>query len=371
MRRRLRVAGLVGAALALGGLLVAASGVVPVKASSGHFAVTQAFLRFSMKRSIATHAFTIDVPGDLADPDLVLKGACHYETGCRPCHGEPGKPTPPIARRMLPRPPDLAQRVRESSPRKLFYVVKHGMKFTGMPAWPSPKRDDEAWAMVAFLLAYPDLDAPAYLELVQREGAAIPADAGLASGGGASSPRACARCHGPDGLGRGDIPRIAGQRAEYLRAALEAYASGRRNSGIMEPVAAELPAGAIAELASFYASLREDAPAAREVTNAEAVERGRVIAREGILEQRVPACVECHGPGARRGKPRFPTLAGQDADYLRLQLALFAEQRRGGASHEHLMRTVASRLTSAQARDVSLYFASLPWDAGQAPAPGP
>jgi cytochrome c553 len=93
--------------------------------------------------------------------------------------------------------------------------------------------------------------------------------------------------------------------------------------------------------------------------NTEAIARGKAIALEGVPRQRVPACVECHGPGAKRGKPAYPTLAGQSAGYLQLQLALFKREQRGGSAYEHLMRPIASRLTEEQMRDVTLYFESL------------
>lgn len=366
MKRWLSRMVLVGALLAVGGFLVAASGVIPIKASSGHWAVTEWFLRFSMKRSLATHSLGIEVPNNLTDPNLVVKGAGHYEIGCRSCHGEPGLPQPRIASRMLPMPPALAPRIRESNPKKLFYVVKHGMKFTGMPAWPSPHRDDEVWAMVAFLLKYPELGPDEYRKLVQREPKTyVPMSLEPSTHPPAAVVESCARCHGGDGLGRGSgaFARLAGQHPEYLRNALEAYASGRRHSGIMGPVATPLTADRIREVAGYYSSLRGPAPSLTD-TNAPAVAtadiaRGETIALHGIPKQRVPACVECHGPGAHRGKPEYPSLAGQSAGYLQLQLTLFNENRRGGSAYAHLMKPVASRLTPEQMGDVTRYFESL------------
>ncbi|HEY0947505.1 MAG TPA: c-type cytochrome [Opitutaceae bacterium] len=367
MKRRAMRGVMVVAALAAAGLIVAASGVVPIKASKGHWPITEWFLRFSMKRSIATHSLAVTVPDNLADPALVLKGASHYDLGCRACHGEPGMPRPRIASGMLPPPPDLVKRIQKSNPKKLFHVVKHGLKFTGMPAWPSPQRDDEVWAMVAFLLQYPELDAARYRALVQREPEAVVPLETAAPGERvpAAVAQSCVRCHGTDGLGRGSsaFPRIAGQRAGYLRHALEAYAAGRRHSGIMEPVAAAIPRESLDEVVRYYAGVRPRAPAGKREAPADdeaALARGRQIAQEGISRQRVPACVECHGPGARKGRAEYPSLAGQSAEYLQLQLSLFKDNRRGGSAFAHLMKPVASRLTPGQMRDVTLYFASLP-----------
>ncbi len=369
MKRWLIRIALLGGGLALGGFIVAASGIVPIKASSGHWRITEWFLRFSMKRSVATHSLALKAPANLADRALVQNGAGYYEIGCRSCHGEPGLPPPRIAVHMLPTPPDLVPRVRDSTPEKLFYVVKHGMKFTGMPAWPSAQRDDEVWAVVAFLLEYPRLDAAGYRELAGRnETAGATAEA---SGSARTLPavvQSCAQCHGNDGRGRAidTMPSLAGQHAAYLHKALEAYGTGRRHSGMMEPVAAALTRETIAEVASYYAGLRSVVAPSRPVADgaprdvsAESVQRGALIAAEGIRTQRVPACVECHGPGATRGKPEYPRLAGQRATYLELQLTLFREGRRGGSDHAHVMQPIATRLTPEQARDVAAYFATL------------
>jgi hypothetical protein len=66
---------------------------------------------------------------------------------------------------MLPSPPDLSTAVRDWRDRELFWIVKHGIKYTGMPAWVAAQRDDEVWAIVAFLRRLPTLDAAGYREL--------------------------------------------------------------------------------------------------------------------------------------------------------------------------------------------------------------
>lgn len=235
-----------------------------------------------------------------------------------------------------------------------------------MPAWPTQQRDDEVWALVAFLRAFPDLDAAKYEQLVHGE---------VTPNGTLTSPREllgpertlhavitnCARCHGVDGLGRGAraFPKLAGQRPAYLAAALQAYAGKERHSGIMEPIAATLSSATRQELAHYYGNLRprSSSPLPQEVTRA--VERGKVIAERGIPHQRVPSCADCHGPGTTHRNSFYPELAGQYADYLVLQLELFKHDNRGGSAYAHLMRPVASRLTAEQMRDVALYYESL------------
>jgi cytochrome c553 len=270
---------------------------------------------------------------------------------------------------MTPHPPSLPPRISSWEPAELFYIVKHGVKFTGMPAWPARQRDDEVWAMVAFLRTLPDLQAQDYQRLVHGEPNTTGDDAprpGLREP--EHVPRAvtasCGRCHGVDGRGRGAgaFPRLAGQRPTYLYAALQAYARGERQSGIMAPIAAGLSLDEMHELALYYGSLQEPSspPPPMPQASMSAIEIGKAIASRGIPRQRVPACVACHGPGATRRNPIYPVLAGQYADYLILQLELFNEGYRGGSAYAHLMRQVATRLTHEQMRDVALYYASLP-----------
>lgn len=364
MRREWRAIAVFVAVAALVGFVVVVSGVVPLRASSGHWHATAWLLHFVLRRSVATHTLGVDVP-PLDEPWLVLKGAVHYDMNCRGCHGSPEQPHPTTARHMTPRPPNLGEVVPEWGPAELFYVVKHGVKFTGMPAWPSRQRDDEVWAMVAFLLRLPDLDVAAYRELVDRD---VPFTDGLAAPLDLpSTPEAavraaaemCGRCHGVDGRGRGApaFPRLAGQRSEYLLAALRAFAGGERQSGIMAPVAASLRPEQMRALALHYEGL--EARAVAPAPDAGTIERGRTIAQRGIPSQRVPSCADCHGPGPVARNPAYPRLAGQYAEYLVLQLELFKEERRGGSAYARLMRPVAGRLTSEQMRDVARYYESL------------
>jgi len=364
---RLLQAGALLFVIGIGGLLAVGSGIVPIKASSGHWAITAWMLEFAMRRSVATHTLGMDTL-KLDEPWLVLKGAGHYETACRPCHGIPGLEHPVVARAMTPAPPYLPPDIVSWQPEELFYIVKHGVKFTGMPAWPTLERDDEVRAMVAFLLALEKLDAGQYHRLVFGDTASeltVAMRNPELQHARAPFPT-CARCHGADGLGRGNaaFPKLAGQRREYLLAALEAYANGARPSGIMQPLAYALTEEQRSALADYFnnlSGLTNGGPSAENdalpsIPNAES---GREIASRGVPGLGVPSCRDCHGPGPGRRNPAYPRLAGQYADYIVLQLELFKSGRRGGSPYAHLMRHVANRLAPEQMRAVALYYASL------------
>lgn len=350
-----------GLALGLAGLLAAGalfawSGLLNVSASSGHWAITSWFLHAVMRQSVETHAGGIEAP-DLDDPAMVLRGAGHFATGCAYCHGAPGKPPSPAVRNMTPAPPRLGGTLREWEPAELFWIVRHGIKFTGMPAWPAPERADEVWSVVAFLRALPGMAPETYRRLAHGPASAE----GRADAGAALT--SCARCHGFDGSGRGAgaFPVLSGQNEAYLLASLRAFASGSRASGIMETAVNALDDEALSDLARHYARQpRPERPAAPPPAAALAAEGERIF-NEGLPRQRVPACASCHG---RRGDapryPSYPRLAGQPRHYLETQLELFAAGSRGGTSFSHVMTMVAGRLEPAQIEAVAAWLASPP-----------
>ena len=151
----------------LAGLFVA-SGLYNVAARTGHWEITRAFLEFALRRSVATHSLGTEVP-PLDDRDLVALGAGHFASGCAPCHGAPDRPANPIVRQMLPQPPDLSHAAQNWRDRELFWIVRNGLKYTGMPAWAAPQRVDEVWSVVAFLRQLPAMTPGRYAEMTRGD----------------------------------------------------------------------------------------------------------------------------------------------------------------------------------------------------------
>ena len=346
----------------MGGIAVMVAGVVPIRASSGHWAVTARILDFAKLQSVKTYSLGIEPP-DLQDEALVVRGAAHYAMGCEPCHGGPSARVPPVMAAMTPPPPDLiGDRLTRWNSAQLFSIVKHGIKFTGMPAWPVQQRDDEVWAVVAFLTRLPHVDATGYERLTGRDTSDAFVPAG--TGGPAVTPpesvrTVCARCHGADGTGRdGAFPSLAAQRAEYLRAALRAFKDRSRFSATMSEIAARLDDASMREVASYYEQLPARIPFAP--SDPAVASRGALMATRGIPEREIPACIECHGPSDIPRNPAYPRLAGQHASYLERQLDLLKQRRRGGSPRVNVMHAVIDRLGPQDMHDVARYFASLP-----------
>lgn len=165
----------------------------------------------------------------------------------------------------------------------------------------------------------------------------------------------CAACHGTQGQGgQPGHPRLAGQFAGYLQAELKAYRDGQRPSPVMQGLAQALTDAQAADLAAYLAGRK---PAPGVVGDTSLLALGKKVYLEGNPATGVPSCDGCHEEGGE-GSARFPRLAGQDVAYTLEQFRLYAAGQRPYG--KKVMRTIAERLSEAEARAVAEYLASLP-----------
>ena len=157
--------------VALGVLVAAAagafiySGAYNVGADDHHTRPVLAMMETLRQRSIHARSKDISVP-NLGDEKLILKGAGQYAAMCTDCHLKPGMSDSEIRPGLYPQPPNLSQ-VR-IDPQDAFWVIKHGLKMSAMPAWGMSHDDATIWSMVAFLQKLPDLTPAQYKEIVAR-----------------------------------------------------------------------------------------------------------------------------------------------------------------------------------------------------------
>ena len=167
--KRRSVAMLVGGALlALIGAasLVIYAGIYNVAADTPHTQPVFWLLEIVRDRSIAARATGIAVPPDLSDPKRISAGAAQYAEMCSSCHLAPGMKRTEISRGLYPRAPEL-RRGSRLTPAEDFWVVKHGIKATGMPAWGVTQDDEILWDVVAFLRKLPELTPDQYQALAR------------------------------------------------------------------------------------------------------------------------------------------------------------------------------------------------------------
>jgi len=141
------------------------SGAYYVGADQPHGSLTSWLLSEARDRSIRAHASGIAVPAGLDDPARIMAGVTHYAEHCAVCHGAPGVERGDLAEGLYPRPPNLADAARLYTPGELFWIVKHGIRMTGMPAW-ADHSDDELWATVALIEKLPGMTDQDYAKLV-------------------------------------------------------------------------------------------------------------------------------------------------------------------------------------------------------------
>jgi len=142
------------------------AGVYDVAADIPHAQPVYWFLQTVRQRSIAARATDIAIPADLAAPKRIASGAAEYDEMCSGCHLAPRMKRTEISRGLYPRPPEL-RRGTNLTPAEEFWVVKHGIKLTGMPAWGVTHDDGLLWDVVAFLQKLPELTADQYQALVK------------------------------------------------------------------------------------------------------------------------------------------------------------------------------------------------------------
>jgi mono/diheme cytochrome c family protein len=147
-----------------GAIGFAYSGLYNVAATASGPHALDWLLETTRERSVSARAEGIAVP-DLSPDARVGAGAAAFREMCAGCHGAPDRKPFVGARDMTPPPPDLTQVVAERKPAELFWVVKHGLRMSGMPAWGPTHSDTELWDLVAFLQRLPGLSAAAYERL--------------------------------------------------------------------------------------------------------------------------------------------------------------------------------------------------------------
>ncbi|MDE2393965.1 MAG: cytochrome c4 [Burkholderiales bacterium] len=159
------------------------------------------------------------------------------------------------------------------------------------------------------------------------------------------------------------VPKIAGQNAKYLAAALAEYKSGNRKFPTMRAVAASLSDKDMADLAAFFSTLGESSvKAVSETTPAEPPADVAALIARG-------ACTSCHGPGFNKPiDAGYPKLAGQYADYLSAALVAYQTQGnpqvgRGNA----IMGAQVKQFTHAELRAIADYVSSLHGDIATVP----
>jgi mono/diheme cytochrome c family protein len=194
---------------ALGAYLVVEGGWYDVAANRQHLQPVHTVLERAMHASVRRNARDIPAP-PLDEPALIRRGAAMYRSHCVACHGGPGVAQEKFGQSMQPVPGPLVDAARRWRPSEMYWIVRHGIKMSGMPAWEHHMDEQDLWATVAFLAEMPRMTQASYRDWMAEAGA--PQDKapaalrpGLAERGRAALTQyACHACH--------MIPGVTGSR---------------------------------------------------------------------------------------------------------------------------------------------------------------
>ena len=255
--------------------------------------------------------------GAAAKPDPVQAGKA-AAAACGGCHGEGGVSATPGTPSLVALDP------------KYFTAA--------MQAYKSGQRANDIMKGMAAAASESDLANVALFYALQKPARAkSPAQGNPAAGKKAAAT--CGACHGDTGVsGNPATPSLAGQDAQYLVAAIQAYKSGARKDESMKGPAAEVDERAMKDIAAYYASQQPQALNVR---------------RPLTLAEWTDRCDRCHGPGGNSTDPMIPRLAAQRADWLEQVLHAY----RTGARKSTAMTAMSALLSEADVKDLSAHYA--------------
>ncbi|MGY6554962.1 MAG: c-type cytochrome [Wenzhouxiangella sp.] len=105
---------------------------------------------------------------DLDDEVLLRSAALRFQTLCADCHHPPGGQPASLAQSLNPIPANLTEAARKRSLEELFWVTKHGIRMSAMPAWGNHHGDEALWTLAAFIQRFPAMTAVDYQNLLDQ-----------------------------------------------------------------------------------------------------------------------------------------------------------------------------------------------------------
>ena len=140
------------------------SGAFSVAATDPHWSATYWVMERTRMRAIQARAAGITPPVGYDEQAKVVSAIGHFSEHCVICHGGPGARRNEAMDGMYPPPPSLTNVARRYTPGELFWILKNGIKMSGMPSMTSDG-DDMLWATVAVLQKLPGLSDEDYNDL--------------------------------------------------------------------------------------------------------------------------------------------------------------------------------------------------------------
>jgi mono/diheme cytochrome c family protein len=99
--------------------------------------------------------------------DTLVAGAKLYRDNCAGCHGSSADPDAAMGHAFNPPAPQFMSDSADMADNENFYIIQHGIRWTGMPAWKSKFNDTQVWQLVTFLKKMDKLPPSAEKEIRQ------------------------------------------------------------------------------------------------------------------------------------------------------------------------------------------------------------
>jgi len=137
-------------------ILIVATGAINMGADVKPGLIERTIAPWARDRSVAKRAPNEKNPfaGDSA---AIATGLDHYRENCVMCHGAPGVAGAELSKGINPPAPSLGKEGDDTPDGELFWVIKHGIRMTAMPAFGTTHTDEEIWKLVAFIRHLPEL----------------------------------------------------------------------------------------------------------------------------------------------------------------------------------------------------------------------
>ena len=169
----------------------------------------------------------------------------------------------------------------------------------------------------------------------------------------------CIGCHGIVGYKASfpeiyQVPKISGQNAKYIEAALHAYKKGDRRHPTMRAIADSLSEQDIADLAAYYEKHTVGDVAVADKPSKEPSTKVSELLKKGT-------CASCHGDNFSKGiDPSYPKLGGQNADYLYVALKSYTVEKNNYVGRSQpVMGAMAKQFNHAEMKELANYIGSL------------
>jgi mono/diheme cytochrome c family protein len=144
------------ALLLLSALAIAELGLLPVNADGTHSRLEARIMPSVLHASVSRHASREANPLSVNEDNLKA-GVATYKAVCARCHSTPGGNPSSYGQAFYPPAPQFSDRLPAYSDSELFWIIKHGIRNTGMPAWSGLLADEEIWQIVGLLRNSRDL----------------------------------------------------------------------------------------------------------------------------------------------------------------------------------------------------------------------